>query len=136
MNALESDLKRLPEPALPEGLSASITARIARVDEERAAAALESPRVVRTESGRARLAWAAALAGATVGLGAQAYRLAVGEAALDLTSPRLGGLMTGVVEMLPATPAAAFLAMGLLLYLAGLFAPLRDAGRSGQGPAI
>jgi hypothetical protein len=66
--------------------------------------------------------------GLTVGLGAQAYRLFVGEATLDFTSPRISGGFDGVVEMLPASPAVAVLAAGLLLYLAGLFAPLRDTG--------
>lgn len=131
MNALESDLKRLPEPALPEGLTAGITARIARLDEERAADASEPPRVAVAEASRDRLAWAVALVGMTVALGAQAYMLVVGEATLDLTSLRISSGMDGVVEMLPASSAVAVLAAGLLLYLAGLFAPLRgtDPGR-------
>ena len=114
MNPLESELKRLPEPALPEGLTAAITARIERLDEERAAGAGEPPRVAGVVAGRDRLAWALALVGVTVGLGAQAYSLVVGEATLDLISPRISGAMNGVV---------AVLAVGLLLYLAGLFAP-------------
>lgn len=131
MNALESDLKRLPEPALPEGLTAGITARIAHLDEERAANASKPPRVAVAEASRDRLAWAVALVGMTVALGAQAYMLVVGEATLDLTSLRISSGMDGVVEMLPASSAVAVLAAGLLLYLAGLFAPLRgtDPGR-------
>jgi len=130
MNELEFELKRLPEPALPAGLTAGITARIARLDEERAAGAGEPPRVARAQSGRDRLAWAAALVGVAIGLGAQAYRLVLGEATLDLISPRISGGMNGVVEMLPASPAVAVLAAGLLLYLVGLFAPLRGTGHA------
>jgi hypothetical protein len=51
---------------------------------------------------------------------------------LDLTSLRISRgfeltpwLMDGVVEMLSPSPAVAVLAVGLLLYLIGLFAPLR-----------
>jgi len=127
MNALESDLKRLPEPAFPEGLTEAITARIARLDEERADDAVEPPRLAVAEPRRDRLAWAMALLGLTVGLGAQAYRLAVGEASLDLVSPRMISGIEGAVEMLPASPAVAVLALGLFLYLAGLFAPLRSS---------
>lgn len=54
--------------------------------------------------------------------------LVVGEATLDLTSLWISGGMGGVVEMLPASSAVAVLAAGLLLYLAGLFAPLRGTG--------
>ena len=137
MNGLESDLKRLPEPALPEGLSAAITARIealAGVEEEHTAAAGERP-VVAAHAGRDVFAWALALAGVTVGLGAHAYRLVVGEATLDITSLRIGpgidGGLNGLVEMLPTTPGVAILATGLLLCLAGLLAPLggTDPGR-------
>ena len=120
MNALESGLKRLPEPEVPEGLTAGITARIALLDEEH--------RVPDAEAGRDR--WALALVGVTVGLSAQAYRLAVGEATFHLTTPRLGGGMDGIVEMLPTTPAVAVLAAGLLLYLAGLFAPFHGTSQS------
>jgi hypothetical protein len=131
MNALESDLKRLPEPPFPKGLAADISARIARLDEERAADASEPPRVAVAEARRDRLAWVVALVGVTVGLGAQAYGLVVGEATLDLTSLRISGGMDGIDEMLPESPAVAVLAAGLLLYLVGLFASLRrtDHGR-------
>ena len=128
MNEFEAALKHLPEPAFPEGLTATITARIARLDEERAAVVAEPPWVARARAGRDRLAWAAALVGVAIGLGAQAYRLVLGEAALDLISPRISGGMNGAVEMLPASPTVAVLAVGLLLYLAGLFAPLHDTG--------
>ena len=117
----ESDLRHLSEPALPEGLAAGINARIARIDEQRTAGTSEPP--------RDRLAWAAALLGVTLGLGAQAYRLVVGDATLDhLTSLRIGGGMDGVIEMLPASPAVAVLAAGSMLYMAGLHALLRGTG--------
>ncbi|MEN8377066.1 MAG: hypothetical protein ABFS34_16705 [Gemmatimonadota bacterium] len=128
MNSLESDLTRLPEPESPAGLSAGVMARIARLEKERTVGAGEPPRVAVTKAGRERLAWAAALAGVTAGLGAQAYRLFVGEATFQLTSLRISGGMQGIIEMPPASPAVAVLAAGLLLYLGGLFASLNGAG--------
>ena len=121
MNDLESDLTRLAQPTVPEALAASITARIARLDDPRAADLIEAS--------SDRSAWGVvALVGMTVGIGAQVYRLYTGEATLDFTSLRIGGGFDGVVEMLPASPAVAVLAAGLLLYLAGLFAPHRRTG--------
>lgn len=125
MNALESDLTRLPEPAVPAGLAAGINARIARLDAQRAATASEPSRLDAADSRRDRLSWTVALVGATVGLGAQAYRMLLGEATLDLTSLRISGGLGSVIEMPPLTPATAVLAAGLLLYLAGLLAPIR-----------
>jgi hypothetical protein len=61
----------------------------------------------------------------TISFGALAHVLLVGNTALGLISPRISGGMDGVVEMLPASPAVIVLAAGLLLHLAGLFAPLR-----------
>lgn len=131
MNALESDLRRLPEPALPEGLTAAITGRIARVAEERVGIARragtgEPPGAAALTAVPNRFAWAAALVGMTVGVGTQLYRLVVGETAFDVVSPRIVGIH-GPAEMLSASPAAAVLAAGLLLYLASFFAPLLGA---------
>ena len=131
MNSIESELKHLPDPAVPEELAASISARIARLDEEQAAPTRESPRVAVAQAGRDRLALALAFLGATVGLGAQAYRLAVGEVSLDLLSPRISGGLDGIVEILPVTPALAVLAAGILLYLTGLFVPMRETDPAG-----
>ena len=103
-------------------MSHSITARLA---EQRASGVRDSPFGV-PEINRDRFAWAVALMGVTLGLGAQAYRLVVGEATLDLTSLRISLGMDGVLEMPPASPAVAVLVVGILLYLAGLHALLRS----------
>jgi hypothetical protein len=133
MNTLESELKRLPEPRAPEALSARVMARIAQVDAERAAAAAASaPAPV--EPARDRLAWALLLSGFVVGLGAQTYRLVVGEGRLDLMAPRIRGGVEGMLQMVPATPAVVVLAVGTLLYLAGLFTSSRAAAHgAGDG---
>ncbi len=128
MNTLESDLKHLPEPALPEGLSANITARLANLDEEGIAGASKPVRIASIKATRDRLAWTAALVGLTVGVGAQAYRIAVSAMTLDLTSLRIireFELISWLMDGAPPSPAVALLAVGLLLYLIGIFAPLR-----------
>jgi len=128
MNTLESDLKYLPEPAVPEGLSANITARLANLDEEGIAGASKPVRIASIKATRDRLAWTAALVGLTVGVGAQAYRIAVSAMTLDLTSLgiiREFELISWLMDGAPPSPAVAVLAVGLLLYLIGIFAPLR-----------
>ena len=128
MNTLESDLKHLPEPALPEGLSANITARLANLDEEGIAGASKPVRIASIKATRDRLAWTVALVGLTVGVGAQAYRIAVSAMTLDLTSLRIireFELISWLMDGAPPSPAVAVLAVGLLLYLIGIFAPLR-----------
>ena len=78
------------------------------------------------------MAWTAALVGVTVGVGAQAYRIAVSAMTLDLTSLRIireFKLTPWLMDGVPPSPAIAVLAAGLLLYLIGLFAPLRRATR-------
>ena len=128
MSTLESELKRLPEPALPAGLAERINARIAFIEEAPAPGISEPSRTVPAETSRDGLAWALALTGMAVGVGAFVYRLITGETAIDLVSPRTGGGLGGVVDMLPATPAVVVLAAGLLLYLAGLLAATSGTG--------
>ena len=124
--ALDFELKRQPEPAPPAGMAAAIIARTARLDDDRATASRDASRVAAIKAGSDRPAWAAAIAGLAVGLGAQAYRLLSGESTLNLTSSRIGGGMDHVIEFLYGGPAVVILAAGLLLYLAGLFALLGE----------
>ncbi len=118
-------LARLPEPAPPAGLAAAILARTARLDTERAAVSRDAPAVAAAKARSDRPAWAAAIAGVTIGLGAQMYGLLAGESTLDLVSSRIGDGTAGLLEMPHADPVVFLLAAGLLLYLTGLFAPLR-----------
>ena len=125
--ALDSELRRLPEPAPSVGLAAIIMASTARLEEQRAAASDDAPPIV-TRTRSDRLAWATMLTGVVVGLGAQVYSLLTGEATLDLTSSRIGGGIQGLIEVPHGSPTVLFLAAGLLLYLSGLFGPLRGTG--------
>ena len=124
--ALDSELSRLPEPAPPATLRAVIMARTGQHGEKRATAsgpAEGSPAKTRTE----RRAWAALLAGVTIALGAQAYRLVVGESTLHIISPLLRGGTEGLLDMPHVSPAVLVLAAGLLLYLTGLVAGASDS---------
>ncbi len=132
---LDSELSRQPEPAPPAGLAAAIIARTARIDEESAPASRLQSRVPVAIARSDRLSWAAALVGVVVGLGAQAYALLSGESTLDLTSSRIGWGTNSVLQMLDGGPSVIVLAAGLLLYLAGVFAPIHGTDTSSPPPA-
>ena len=124
-NAVDSELTRLPEVAVPPELAASIAARLARLDEEPAAGSSVESRASTKTTRSESLAWAAALGGFVVGLVAQLYGLLSGESPLDLTSSRIGG-SNGLIEMPDAGVTSFLVGLGLLLYLVGFLAPLRD----------
>ena len=125
---LEAALTGLQEPAAPPALAAVIMARAARIDENRAAPGASRLTVDRTRSDRR--AWVAALAGVAIGLGVHTYGLITGETPFGLTSSRIGGWADRFLEMPQVGPAVLVLGVGLLLYLVGLFAPIRDTGRN------
>ena len=135
-NALDSSLKRLPEPALPESLAAGIKARMARVSEERntrkavvvSTRSRTSASRVSMSAGRDVLAWVAALGGIAVGFGTQIYRIARGGGAIDLTSSRVGD-WGGLLAAPDASASTLLVAIGLSLYFAGFLAPLMRANR-------
>jgi len=112
-------MTRLPDPAPPPTLTATVMARIAREEEARHAAVIEPVR-------RERPAWPWALVGIAVVIGASAWGWLAAGTVPDLISPRIG---TGAPLLTPGGPAAVGITLGLLVYLAGLFAPLRHRGR-------
>ena len=136
-NALDSSLKRLPEPVLPEGLTAGIMARMARVSDERVArnavavanarSRISASRVSMSE-GWDTLEWVAALGGIAVGFGIQIYRLARGGGTIDLTSSRIGE-WGGLLAVPDASASTLLVAIGLSLYFAGFLAPLMRTDR-------
>jgi hypothetical protein len=123
IDQVTSELGRLPEPAPPSTLAATVMARVARLPEPEA---LPAP----GERGRARIAarrewpaWAWALSGVVVVFAAHVYDWRVAGRWPDLMSSRIGGVLPAVLPV--EGLAAPILALGLVLYLAGLFAPLR-----------
>ncbi|MDE0164664.1 MAG: hypothetical protein OXL36_06165 [Bryobacterales bacterium] len=136
-NALDSSLKRLPEPALPENLASGIKARMARVSDERIAqeavavanaGSRTSASRVPMSAGRDMLSWVAALGGIAVGFGTQVYRIARGGGAIDLTSSRVGE-WGGLLAAPDASASTLLVAIGLSLYFAGFLALLMRANR-------
>jgi hypothetical protein len=125
----ESGLTRLPEPVTPATLAATVMARVTRLDAARPPAPLATPlpaaasREVRASPWKDVPAWVAALAGvALVFVSWTAGRL---EAAswIGLVSSQV--VTPSPVRLPPNGPVTVGLAVGVLLYLAGLFAPLR-----------
>ncbi|MGD8330115.1 MAG: hypothetical protein PVJ49_11825 [Acidobacteriota bacterium] len=131
MNGLRSQLQRLPEPEPPAHLAADVAARIARLDNERVTTGAQRGRPEPVRPAREQLAWAAVIGGTAIGFAAQTYRLATGEVAPSWLGIPAGRVIEGFLPALSLSPATAVLAVGLALYVAGLFAPLRggrDAG--------
>ena len=127
---LDAELGRQPEPVPPASMAAVIIARTARLDEEVPSASPDPSQLRVAEARSDRLSWAATLAGVLVGLGAEAYGLLSGASTLDLTSSRIGGVATGLIEMLNAGPSVIVFATGLLLYLAGFLGSVRGTETS------
>lgn len=118
--SLDAALTRLPDPAPPIGLAAGTMARIARLDD--GPGAHRRREVPATAARTDRLAAIRAILGQAAGVAALGYvTLASGLAPVP---PRIGGLAS-LVPMPATAPLALVLAAGLLLYVAGLFAPLQ-----------
>ncbi|MCR4373984.1 MAG: hypothetical protein NUW22_03975 [Acidobacteria bacterium] len=109
-------LADLPEPPVPEGFAATVMARIARETEQEVAVGVASAE-------RAAIpAYLWALVGVALVVGAGVYGWYDAGALPDLTSARIG---LGRAVALPLQgPALMLCGVGLLLYLAGLLAPL------------
>jgi hypothetical protein len=109
-------LSTLPEPVAPSSMTASVMARIAR--EADAAVAVEHP--------RERPTWVWSVVGLTVVVAAAIYGWINGIGLPDLLGSKVGGRPA----LLPmGGPLTAVMTVGLLIYLAGLFAPLRSRSR-------
>ncbi len=118
LSPLESELARLPEPEPPAGLTEAVMARVARVDVDRRERAHEAGgEPVR---GRGRLA---AALGAS-GLAAYVFGLQQGAWSFNPLASPIVDAVTSLAEGPEWVPGALGLAMVMLLYLAGLLAPL------------
>lgn len=126
--ALTTSLRALPMPAPPTYLAGAVLARIAQVDQADSA---HAPTVRETRapfSTRDWSAWPTALGGLAAGL-AIVLSMPQGGVPIDIASPRVGGLTSGLVAMPSTTTGALVLAAGLVLYVAGLFAPFGGRNR-------
>jgi hypothetical protein len=117
---IRAQMQRLPEPAPPAGFDARVMARIAREADGVLA-------VRRHERASSPTGWIGTIAGTALAFAAILWGWS--EAGVSLRSLVLpdGGINT---PWTPShLPAMALLLFGLLCYLAGLFAPLRNPRR-------
>lgn len=129
-NHFEPELTRLPEPVPPATLVTTVMARVSRLAEGPASASL----AYRAPKGNSReervrglidlAAWVAALAGLAIVFVSWINARQEAGSLLDLMSSRIGP--PNLLSMSPNGPAALGLALGLLLYVAGLFSPLHN----------
>ena len=130
--ALANDLAALPEPAPPAHLAPAVLARIARLESSPTHGATDRERAVVVS--RTWQDHAAAAAG-IIAAGLIAISLMSGQGpAVDVTSPRIGG-SNGLLAMQGTTTWWTTLAVSLVLYLTGLFAPVRRDRRSADSQA-
>ena len=120
---LTSELATLPEPETPADLAGIVMARIAQLPEsDTVTAPAPGARAVR---GRDWMQTATIIGGLVAGL-AMIVGMPSGAAALgSFMTPRF--IATGGLAALPSSgPAALAIAAGLVLYIVGLFAPIRS----------
>ena len=136
--ALTTDLPALPQPAPPPYLAAVVLARIAQLDppslplEKRSFGETDASVMRETRapsSTREWPAWATSLGGIAAGLVMVLSMLPDVVVPIDLASPRVGGVTAGLVPMPSTTTGTVVLAAGLVLYVAGLFAPFQGRTR-------
>ena len=127
---LTGDLKALAQPALPPELASVVMARIARIDQELAAPAIAQPEA---SAGFGGGDWSvqAADAGGLAAAVAIVMSMPPGGMPAYIAAPAVGGIASGLVAMPASGTYAVVLAAGLMLYAAGLFAPL-TGGRRGR----
>jgi hypothetical protein len=109
-------LARLPDPEPPATLSATVMARIAREPDRASRGAMARDLQYRDRPFRARI-----LAGVLVVLAVTVHGWVSAGSVPDVVSWRMG-----LPRLVPIEgPAALLVAIGLLVYVRGLFAPLR-----------
>ena len=117
--SIDSLLMRLPDPAPPPALLASVMARIEREPNRMTMATCARNGKMNDHD---RPAWVWAVVGIAVVIGLTVYRWLTAPESLDVISSRIG---PGRLEQMPVKAAEVLLlATALWLFLVGLFAPL------------
>ena len=122
--ALTMALPALPQPSTPPDLKAVVLARIARI--EHTAADATAPVTAARSGAPSWSAWATVLGGLAAGLAIVGSMPPGGGIPIDFVAPRVGGMTAGLVPMPGTATGALVLAASLLLYAAGLFAPVGE----------
>jgi len=129
--SLTMDLSNLPQGAGSSELTTAILARIAQTEQGQPAPVSATMPAIKPRSiTRDWWAWATTVAGLAVGLVTIQSMAPGGGAAINIVWPRLGGMTGPLVAMPSTTNYALVLVGGLVLYAAGLFAPLNGRSRS------
>lgn len=127
--SLTMDLAALPQVTPPPELTKAILARTARMEQgQLAPVAATMPAITSRSIARDLWALAATLTGLVVGL-VTILSMPGGGAAIKVVSLRVGGMTGPLVAMPSTTTDVVVLVGGLVLYVAGLFAPLRRHSR-------
>ena len=122
---LTAVMKQLHEPTPPPSLQATVLARVAREADRQSETAADAPASAPRQPNRPVWLWT--LAGFVIVLGASVYGWVEAGSLPDVTSPRIGGSLA----LIPMEgPTALAIGLGLLIYMAGLVAPLRTGGRT------
>lgn len=134
IDEVESKMTRLPDLVPPASLAAHVMARVARLPDGRSLVlpATRTSRVGTESRTRERLAWVSGLAGLVIALGACIHREVTTGTLPDLTSLHVGHVQ---LVTMPIEPVMLVLALGLVLYLQGLFSPVRRAATKDRGAA-
>jgi hypothetical protein len=121
--SLQAELATLPEPEAPADLANIVMARIAQLPESDAAAATGKQPAASPVRRRDWTPMVTAIGGLVAGL-AMILTMPSGVEGLGgFVTPRLSG---GALATMPATvPAALTIGAGLVVYVVGLFAPVR-----------
>jgi hypothetical protein len=129
MDDLTPLLSRLPEPPPASTLTASVMARVHREVERKLEAEQTSGAAIASRAGRLRelQPWLWSCGGVALVLLAFVNGWLSSGSLPSLTSARIG---VGHQGLMPVGPGVSvLLALGLIVYLAGLFAPLRTGQR-------
>lgn len=130
---IQSELTRLPEPDPPATFSRTVMARVARAAEERnpawqaPALAARHRRKELVGTWTERVSRAIFIAGVAIVFASWTYGIVAGGPGLNLVP--LWPWLPAPMKMPLGGAAGAGLALGLLLYVTGLFAPLRNKER-------
>ena len=116
-------LRDLPEPAPPSSMTATVMARIEREAEQKAHVKVGVP----VSPARELRTWSWTVAGVALVLIAFVNGWLSSGSLPDFASARIG--INHAPLMPVGTGVSMLLALGLIAYLAGLFAPLRSVGR-------
>jgi len=123
--ALTDGLAALPQVAPPPDLADAVLARVARIEEGVPSPAASPPQAAVRSIARDWRTWATAAGGLAAALAIVLWTPFAGASPIDFAA-RNPWATASLVPMPSTTTGTLVLAAGLLIYVAGLFSPVRD----------